>query len=129
MLPSRTDWRRVLAAEVRSAVAAIAGKVEYSYRRPSRRAHLNRELVLPVLQRPVPEVAIVCDTSGSMHERLLARALAEVEGVLTRAGLRDRRVRVLAVDAAVQAVRGVSRTQRLGGPDWARTVVINDSEP
>jgi predicted metal-dependent peptidase len=122
VLPSRTDWRRVLAAEVRKAVAAVAGKVDYSYRRPSRRAHLYPELVLPTLQRPVPEIAIVCDTSGSMHERLLARALAEIEAVLTRAGLRHRQVRVLAVDAAVQAVRRVSRAQQVdlaggGGTD------------
>jgi VWA-like domain (DUF2201)/Putative metallopeptidase domain len=109
VLPSRTDWRRVLAAEVRSAVAAVAGQVDYSYRRPSRRAHLSPDVVLPRLFRPVPEVAIVCDTSGSMHERLLARALAEVEGVLVRAGLRQRRVRVLAVDTTVQALRQVSR--------------------
>jgi predicted metal-dependent peptidase len=66
-------------------------------------------VVLPTLFRPVPDVAIVCDSSGSMHERLLARALAEVEAVLARAGLRQNRVRVLAVDATVQAVRRVSR--------------------
>jgi predicted metal-dependent peptidase len=109
MLPSRIDWRRVLAAEVRSAVAAVAGKVDYSYRRPSRRAHLNRKIVLPTLRQPIPDVAIVCDTSGSMHERLLARALTEVEAVLTRAGLRQAHVRVLAVDTAVHTVQRVSR--------------------
>jgi predicted metal-dependent peptidase len=122
VLPSRIDWRRVLAAEVRSAVAAVAGKVDYSYRRPSRRAHLHRDVVLPTLFKPVPEVAIVCDTSGSMHERLLARALAEVEGVLTRSGLRQTRVKVLAVDTAVHAVRRVSRATEVvlaggGGTD------------
>lgn len=90
ILPSRIDWRRVLAAEFRSAVAEVAGQVDYSYRRPSRRAHLSPDVVLPTLFRPVPEVAIVCDTSGSMHERLLERALAEVEAVLVRAGLRQR---------------------------------------
>jgi predicted metal-dependent peptidase len=47
--------------------------------------------VLPTLFRPLPEVAIVCDTSGSMHDRLLARALAEVEGVLSRAVYAGRR--------------------------------------
>ncbi len=122
VLPSRIDWRRVLAAEVRSAVAVVAGKVDYSYRRPSRRAHLTPGVVLPTLIRPVPEVAIVCDTSGSMHERLLARALAEVEGVLVRAGLRQGQVRVLAVDTVVQAVRRVSRATQVdlaggGGTD------------
>ena len=122
VLPSRIDWRRVLAAEVRSAVAAVAGQVDYTYRRPSRRAHLSPDVVLPTLFRPVPEVAVVCDTSGSMHERLLARALAEVEAVLVRAGLRHNRVRVLAVDTAVQAVRRVSRAAQVelaggGGTD------------
>jgi predicted metal-dependent peptidase len=122
VLPSRIDWRRVLAAEVRSAVAAIAGKVDYSYRRPSRRAHLNPTIVLPTLRRPIPDVAIVCDTSGSMHDRLLSRALAEIEAVLVRAGLRQAQVRVLAVDTDVHAVRRVSRAAQVqlaggGGTD------------
>lgn len=109
VLPSRTDWRRVLAAEVRRAVAAVAGQVDYSYRRPSRRAGVAGDVVLPAMQRPVPDVAIVCDTSGSMHDRLLARALAEVEGVLSRAGLRQQQVRVLSVDTDVHAARRVRR--------------------
>jgi len=122
VLPSRIDWRQVLAAEVRSAVATASGKVDYSYRRPSRRAHLSRDVVLPTLERPVPDVAIVCDTSGSMHERLLARALAEVEAILARVGLRQAQVRVLAVDTDVQATRRVSRAAQVqlaggGGTD------------
>ena len=122
VLPSRIDWRRVLAAEVRSAVAAVAGAVDYTYRRPSRRMHELGDVVLPSLQRPIPDVAIVCDTSGSMHERLLARALAEIEGVLARTGLRSTQVRVLAVDAAVAAVGRVSRASQVtlaggGGTD------------
>lgn len=122
VLPSRIDWRRVLAAEVRSAVAAVAGKVDYSYRRPSRRAHLQPDIVLPTLHRPVPEVAIVCDTSGSMHDRLLARALAEVEAVLTRVGLRPSQLRVLAVDTDVQSARRVGHLAQVelrggGGTD------------
>ena len=35
--PSKVDWRKVLAAEIRSAVAFTSGMVDYSYRRPSRR--------------------------------------------------------------------------------------------
>lgn len=109
VLPSRIDWRRVLAAEIRSALAAIAGKVDYSYRRPSRRAHLTPDVVTPTLHQPVPQVAIVVDTSGSMHEELLARALAEVESILVRAGLRQTAVRILAVDTEVQAVARARR--------------------
>jgi predicted metal-dependent peptidase len=65
------------------------------------------------LRRPIPDVAIVCDTSGSMHERLLARALAEIEAVLTRAGLRQAQVRVLAVDTDVHVVRRVRRAAQV----------------
>jgi predicted metal-dependent peptidase len=122
VLPSRTDWRRVLAAEIRSAVAAVSGNVDYTYRRPSRRGGASPRVVLPSMYRPVPEVAVVCDTSGSMDEVLLARALAEVEGLLTRAGLRAARLRVLAVDTAVHAVRRVTRAGQVvlaggGGTD------------
>ncbi len=122
VLPSRIDWRRVLAAEIRYGVASVAGKVDYTYRRPSRRARSTPDVVLPSLHRPVPDVAIVCDTSGSMHEQLLARVLAEVEGILARAGLRQTRVRVLAVDTNVHAVRRITKADQVvlaggGGTD------------
>jgi predicted metal-dependent peptidase len=122
VLPSRVDWRRVLAAEIRNGVANAAGKVDYTYRRPSRRAGSTPNIVLPTLFRPIPNVAVVCDTSGSMHEHLLARALAEVEGLLVRGGLRQAQVRVLAVDTNVHAVRRVSRASQVelaggGGTD------------
>jgi predicted metal-dependent peptidase len=122
VLPSRVDWRRVLAAEIRAAISAAAGAVDYSYRRPSRRARTVPGVVLPTMQRPVPEVAIVCDTSGSMHGGLLTQALAEIDGILGRAGLRADGVRVLAVDTAVHTLRRVSRAGQVrlaggGGTD------------
>jgi predicted metal-dependent peptidase len=116
------DWRRVLAAELRRAVAETAGAVDYSYRRPSRRASVAGNVVLPALRRPVPEVAVVCDTSGSMTEDLLTAALAEVEGLLRSLGL-ARQVRVLACDTAVGAARRVTSARQVelvggGGTDW-----------
>lgn len=122
VLPTRIDWRRVLAAEIRRAVALVAGRVDYTYRKPSRRAATAFPVVLPSLVRPVPEVAVVCDTSGSMVDALLERALGEVEGILTRAGLPSGSVRVLAVDTCVHAVRRASRASQVvlaggGGTD------------
>ena len=35
VLPSRTDWRRVLAAQVQTGIARVSGMVDYSYRKPS----------------------------------------------------------------------------------------------
>jgi predicted metal-dependent peptidase len=111
--PSRVDWRRVLAAEIRLGIAKAVGNVDYTYGRPSRRAASIPDVILPTLYRPIPNVAVVCDTSGSMHEALLARALAEVEGMLVRGGLRQAQVRVLAVDTNVHAVRRVSRASQV----------------
>jgi predicted metal-dependent peptidase len=105
VLTPRTDWRRLLAAELRRAIADVAGAADYSYRRPSRRATAVPGVVLPALRRPVPEVAVVCDTSGSMSNSLLALALAEVEGLLRALGLS---LRLLACDAAVSSVRRVT---------------------
>jgi len=74
-------------------------------------------VVLPALRRPVPEVAVICDTSGSMTEDLLAMVLAEVEGLLRALGL-ARQVRVLACDTAVgpaQRVSSARQVQLIGG--------------
>jgi predicted metal-dependent peptidase len=125
-LQPAVDWRRVLAAELRRAVADAAGAVDYSYRRPSRRASVAGPVVLPALRRPVPEVAVVCDTSGSMTEDLLAAALAEVEGLLRSLGM-ARQVRVLACDTAAGAARRVTSARQVelvggGGTDMGAGV-------
>jgi predicted metal-dependent peptidase len=116
-LAPKVNWRTVLAAELRRAVADTAGAADYSYRRPSRRAAAAGDVVLPALRRPVPEVAVVCDTSGSMTEDLLAMALAEVEGLLRSLGV-ARQVRVLACDAAAapaQRVTSARQVELVGG--------------
>jgi predicted metal-dependent peptidase len=121
VLKPAVDWRRALAAELRRAVADTMGAVDYSYRRPSRRASVAGPVVLPALRRPVPEVAVVCDTSGSMSEDLLAMALAEVEGLLRAVGV-ARKLRVLACDTAVGPARRVTSARQVelvggGGTD------------
>ena len=121
VLAPKIDWRRALAAELRKAVADTTGAVDYSYRRPSRRATAVGNVVLPALRRPVPEVAVVCDTSGSMSEDLLAASLAEVEGLLNRLGL-ARSLRVLACDTAAGPARRVTSARQVelvggGGTD------------
>jgi len=121
ILNPKINWRKVLAAELRRAVAEVSGAVDYSYRRPSRRAAVAGNVVLPALRRPVPDVAVVCDTSGSMTEGLLAAALGEVEGLLRALGM-ARQVRVLACDTAVGAAQRVSSARQIelvggGGTD------------
>lgn len=111
------DWRQVLHAAVRRGMGWAAGQTDYSYSRPSRRQSASPDVVLPSMRRPVPRVAVVVDTSGSVDDGLLAQALGEVDGVLRSLAVGDGQVTVLAVDAAVQAVSTVrsARDVRLGG--------------
>ncbi|NAS20634.1 VWA domain-containing protein [Herbidospora sp. NEAU-GS84] len=116
------DWRQVLTGAVREAVAWAGGAVDYTYRRPSRRSAAMRGVVLPSLRRPLPRVAIVVDTSGSMGDDELGAALAEVTGVLREVGVHGNRVTVLACDAEVHAVSRVTSAEQVtlaggGGTD------------
>jgi predicted metal-dependent peptidase len=83
---------------------------------------------MPALERPVPEVLVLCDTSGSMGEEELATVLAEVDGLLKGVGLARNRVRVMAVDAAVQTVQQVTSARQInlvggGGTDMGAGLV------
>src|SRR5262249_30659209 len=122
LLRPKVDWRRALAAELRRGVADVSGSVDYSYRRPSRRATVSADVVLPSLRRPVPEVAVVCDTSGSMTETQLTAVLTEVEGLLSAVGVRRQSIRVLSCDVTAHAVQRVSSAREVnlyggGGTD------------
>jgi predicted metal-dependent peptidase len=113
VLRAKVDWRRVLAAELRRGITDVSGCVDYSYRRPSRRARSVGRVILPALRRPVPEVAVVCDTSGSMSDGQLAEVLAEVDGVLRSVGVRSQGVRVLSCDADVHRIQRVASARQV----------------
>jgi predicted metal-dependent peptidase len=65
-------------------------------------------VVFPSLRRPMPRVAVVVDTSGSMGADELRAVLGEVAGVLRAVGIGRNRVTVLSCDADVHAVRRVN---------------------
>ena len=112
------SWQRLLAAAVRRGVAEVAGRVDFTYRRPSRRASALPGVVLPSLRQYLPEVAVVLDTSGSMSDTMLGQALAEVGGVLKGLGVGRRRLRVLCCDASAyeaQRVLDAAEVRLLGG--------------
>lgn len=102
------NWRRLLARAVRHSVADVAGRVDYRFGRRSRRAAAMPGIILPGLVRPVPAVAVVVDTSGSMNSESLGRCVAEVHAILAALG-GHQRVTALAVDAEVQGVARVGR--------------------
>jgi predicted metal-dependent peptidase len=118
MLVPTVNWRRQLAAAVRRGVADVAGRVDFTYRRPSRRAAAVPDVVLPSLRQPLPQVAMVLDTSGSMSDQMLAQALGEVGGVLRSLGLGRRNLRVICCDAQAyehQRVLDARDVRLLGG--------------
>ncbi len=114
-LRPEVDWRARLATLVRRALTQVAGRVDHSYRRPSRRAAAVPEIVLPALVRPVPRIAVVVDTSGSVSRADLGQALAELGGVLRAAG--HRRLDVICCDTRaypVQRVTAASQVKLIG---------------
>jgi Putative metallopeptidase domain/VWA-like domain (DUF2201) len=122
VLEPTVNWRRQLAAHVRRGAADTTGRVDFTYRRPSRRASVAPDVVLPSLRQPLPQVALVIDTSGSMSDQMLGQALAEVTGVLRSLGVARRNLRVIACDAQAyqaQSVRdlGAIRLEGGGGTD------------
>jgi len=116
LLSPQVDWRRELRACVRHGIGEIAGLADYTYRRPARRQSACPRVILPSLRQPIPRIAVVVDTSGSMGSAELGHALAEVRGVLRASGVAE--VRVLSCDAAVhqvQRVWGRREIELLGG--------------
>ncbi|MEI6621910.1 MAG: VWA-like domain-containing protein [Actinomycetes bacterium] len=101
-------WAQVLASAVRRAFGWASGRTDFTYSRPSRRQSSSPNVILPATRRPLPEVAVVVDSSGSVDDGLLAQAMGEVEGVLTGLGVPGRKLTVLVVDAAMQTVGRVS---------------------
>lgn len=117
VLEPTVSWQRVLASTVRRGVAEVAGRVDFTYRRPSRRSAAVPGVVLPSLRQPLPRVAMVIDTSGSVSDQMLGQALAEVGAVLRSVGIGRRHLRVVCCDAqAYEAQRVVdARSVRLAG--------------
>jgi predicted metal-dependent peptidase len=118
ILEPTVRWQQVLSAAVRRGVADIAGRVDFSYRKPSRRSSVVDNVVLPSLRQPLPKVAMVLDTSGSMDDHLLAQSLAEVEGVLRSLGVGRRHLNIVCCDAMAfdaQKVMQARDVQLLGG--------------
>jgi predicted metal-dependent peptidase len=118
ILEPTVSWQRLLSSAVRRGVADIAGRVDFSYRKPSRRSSVMGDVVLPSLRQPLPKVAMVLDTSGSMNDQMLAQCLGEVEGVLRGLGVGRRHLKIVCCDAKAfeaQKVIQARDVQLLGG--------------
>jgi predicted metal-dependent peptidase len=109
LAPPKVDWRQHLAQAIRAAVAYRAGSVSLTWLKPSRRqAGIGWGVgapIMPAMHAPVPRVAVVVDTSGSMGAGKgspLADAATEIAGVIRDVGAA---VTVVSCDAAVHGIR------------------------
>lgn len=105
LAPPTIPWQRLLRAAVRRAVADRAGRVTYTYARPSRR-RLPR-IIKPAMRAPSVTVSIVVDTSGSMSPDDLTAAVSEISGVLSANGIDRHHLRLLSCDAAATTARPI----------------------
>lgn len=100
--PPEIHWKTKLARITRTAIAWAAGATHHRYDGPSRRqAGLGfgeGKPVLPRLRHPIPKVAVIGDTSGSMGGSELAAVIRETNGILKAVGAE---VTFAACDAAV----------------------------
>jgi predicted metal-dependent peptidase len=118
VLEPTVSWRRLLASAVRQGLAEVAGRVDFTYRKPSRRASATPDVVLPSMRQPLPKVAMVLDTSGSMSDGMLAQCLGEVGGVLRSLGVARQALRIVCCDAQAyeaQRVMKAGDVELLGG--------------
>lgn len=123
--PPRVPWRQQLRHACRSAVAWASGAVDHRYDGVSRRqagiGYGPGSPMLPRLRRPVPNVLVAADTSGSMG--LSGEdVLREINGVIKAIGAE---VTFIACDAEVHAkarVRSIEevlpKLQGGGGTDF-----------
>lgn len=107
VLEPETPWEPMLTAAVRRAVGWAAGRGDFTYQRPSRRAGSAPGIVLPGQHRPIPRVSIIVDTSASVDDGLLGHALGEVDGVITALGVPGANVTIYSVDAAVHTTQNL----------------------
>lgn len=102
--PAKIDWRAKLSALVKSAVTFRPGAITTTWTRMGRKqaglGYGNGCPVTPAWRAPVPNVAVVVDTSGSMGEAELQDAVNETAGILKAV---NGAVEFIAIDAAVHS--------------------------
>ena len=111
-------WQTEIRAIVKSAYAHAAGQTDYTYRRPARRQAAFGDIMAPSMFSPIPRVAVVVDTSGSMMSGELDMAMAEVKGICKACGSQASDLFVIACDSSptkAQRVFSANKVDLAGG--------------
>jgi predicted metal-dependent peptidase len=106
-LAPKVDYMATIRHVVRRALhGSTLGRYDRTYRRPHRRQACYGEFLMPSFYQPRPRPGFLIDTSGSMQDSQLARAVAELGGLTRQLGY-GADVVVACCDAAVRDVKKV----------------------
>lgn len=97
---AQIPWEQKLHNAVRRGVLRRMGQVDYTWTRPNRR-HFGKAL-LPSLRRPLCEISIIIDTSGSMDQKALNAAYTEARRIAEQSS--GGRVVLIACDAEAHVI-------------------------
>jgi predicted metal-dependent peptidase len=104
-LAPKVDYMATLRHTVRRALRySTLGRYDRTYRLPHRRQACYGEFIMASFQQPRPRAGFLIDTSGSMGDSQLARAVSELGGLTRQIGY-GADVIVACCDAAVHDVR------------------------
>jgi predicted metal-dependent peptidase len=121
-LSPKVDYMATLRHTVRRALRhSTLGRYDRTYRRPHRRQACYGEFIMASFYQPRPRPGFLIDTSGSMGDTQLARAVSELGGLTRQLGY-GADVVVACCDAAVHEVRKIFASPQIelhggGGTD------------
>jgi predicted metal-dependent peptidase len=122
VMTPQVDYLAIIRRTVRIALReSTLGRYDRTYRRPHRRQACYGEFIMPSFYQPRPRPGFLIDTSSSMQDTQLSRAVTEL-GALTRQLGYASEVVVACCDAAVHGVKKVFNPAQLelyggGGTD------------
>ena len=122
VLTPKVDYMATIRHVVRRALRdSTLGRYDRTYRRPHRRQAWYGEFLMPSFHQPRPRPGFLIDTSSSMQDTQLARAVAELAGLTRQLGY-STEVTVACCDVVVHEVKKVFSTTQLeliggGGTD------------
>jgi predicted metal-dependent peptidase len=106
-LAPKVDYMATIRHAVRRALRdSTLGRYDRTYRRPHRRQVCYGEFIMPSFYQPRPRPGFLIDTSSSMEDSQLTRAVSELGGLTRQLGY-GAEVVVACCDAAVHSVRKV----------------------
>lgn len=122
VLTPKVDYMATIRHVVRRALRdSTVGRYDRTYRRPHRRQGWYGDFLMPSFHQPRPRPGFLIDTSSSMQDTQLARAVVELAGLTRQLGYRSE-VTVACCDLVVHEVQKVFSSTQLeliggGGTD------------